>query len=101
MFRAFTLRWRIIRGVAGVLGVLVIAGGAAGFGGIDPVSGEVRELAFSSGREVVLESEEEYSDIADAGVHRPDVEALQGRGIFEGTDCGPGSSAQLTPSPVG
>ncbi len=80
-------------------GVLVIVGGAAGLAGVGPVSGEVQESAFTPGGEGVLEVQEGYSDIADAGVHRPDVEALQERGVFEGTDCGPGEFCPQDPVP--
>ena len=90
MFKADTLRGRLIRGVAGVLGAVVVAGGSLGFGGVGPVSGTVPESALSSDVEGVLEAEKGYSDLADAGVHRRNVETLQEKGILEGTECGPG-----------
>ena len=68
---------------------MVIAGGSMGLGGVGPVSGTVPGLS-SSDVEVVWEAEKGYSDTADAGVHRPNVETLRERGIMEGTECGPG-----------
>ena len=99
VFRAVALRWRTICGVAGVLGVLVIAGGAVGLGGVGPVSGATQDLALPSDVEGALPGEQGYSDIADAGGHRQNVETLQERGILEGTDCGPGEFCPTEPIP--
>ena len=46
------------------------------------------------GRGVLLEAEEGFTDIADAGVHRSNVETLADRGVLIGTECGP---AQFCP----
>lgn len=89
VFRALIKRWRTIGGVAGVLGVMVIAGGSMGLGGVGPVSGTMQELALSA--------EDGFSDIADAGGHRRNVETLQERGTLEGTECGPGEFCPGTP----
>ena len=89
MLEADTLRRRFTRGAAGVLGAMVIAGGSMGLGGVGPVSGTVPGLS-SSDVEGAWEAEKGYSDTADAGVHRPNVETLRERGIMEGTECGPG-----------
>ena len=44
-----------------------------------------------------MEADEGYSDIADAGGHRQNVEALQERGILEGTECDPGEFCPTEP----
>ena len=38
----------------------------------------------------VVQSQDGYSDLVDAGVHRGAVEALAADGVFDGTECAPG-----------
>ena len=38
----------------------------------------------------VVQPEDEYSDLADSGVHRQAVETLAADGVFGGTECAPG-----------
>ena len=45
-------------------------------------------LAVSSGG-IAHASDDPYTDLEDAGVHRPAVEALAADGILDGTECGP------------
>ena len=76
---------------------MVIAGGALALGMVGPVSGEMGQPGLSSEVEGALEAGEGYSDIADAGGHRGNVEVLQERGILAGTECGPGEFCPTEP----
>lgn len=75
-----------------VLVVALVAGMVGGIGGVPVAAGE--PLTPDG---VVLQAAEGFTDIADAGVHRANVETLANRGILEGTECAPGQFCPVDP----
>ena len=78
---------RLVRHLAGLLS-LVVLGGMVGV--VGPVAAGEVIYPDSDGGWVFVDAGDGFSDIADAGGHRANVETLAGRGILDGTECAPG-----------
>ena len=70
------------------LAVLPLMAGAVGVWASAPAA--AAEDGFSDGAPANAVVAEEFSDIAEAGVHRENVKTLRDRGVMEGTFCAPG-----------
>ena len=80
---------RLVRHLAGLLS-LVIVGGMLGVGVVGPVAASETIYPRVDGEWVLVDAGGGFSDIADAGGHRANVETLAERGILEGTECASG-----------
>ena len=80
---------RLVRYLAGLLS-LVVLGGMLGVGVVGPVAAGEVIVPDSDGGWVFVEAGDGFSDIAEAGGHRANVETLAGRGVLDGTECAPG-----------
>ena len=78
---------RLVRHLAGLLS-LVVLGGMVGV--VGPVAAGEIIIPDSDGGWVLVDAGDGFSDIAEAGGHRANVETLAGRGILDGTECAPG-----------
>lgn len=77
-----------LRSFLGVVSMLVLIGGSLGVGAVGPVAAAEAGVADTGNRDVPLQADRAFSDIADAGGHRGNVETLAEMGILEGTECG-------------
>ena len=84
------LRWSWARRLVVVLGVVVIAASSPGLGPVGSVAAMEEVGGEIDIEDVWIESNGGFSDIADAGVHRADVEILSELGILAGTECASG-----------
>ena len=88
---------RLVRYLVGLLS-LVVLGGMLGVGVVGPVAAGEVIVPGSDGGWVFVEAGDGFSDIAEAGGHRANVETLAGRGILDGTECAPGRFCPKDPS---
>ena len=85
---------RLVRLLAGLLS-LVVLGGMVGV--VGPVAAGEIIYPDSDGGWVLVEAGDGFSDIAEAGGHRANVETLAGRGVLDGTECAPGQFCPKDP----
>ena len=82
------MRSNTARRLKGLLGVALIVG-TLGVGMAGPAAA-TEEIPTTTGADRLhLQTGEAFSDIADAGGHRANVETLAGLGILDGTECAP------------
>ena len=87
----------LVRRLAGVLVFVLVAGGVLGLGRVGSVVATEEVLWDVGDRDVFLGAGEGFLDIADAGGHRGNVEALASRGVLEGTECASGQFCPRKP----
>ena len=97
MGMVFTVKGVFSRGIVGLFAFVLVGGLVLEMGVVGPVAASASVARVGDGDGVLQVVGEGFSDIADAGGHRGNVETLAEMGVLEGTECAPGQFCPKDP----